>query len=125
MDISRLKNKDLQVWLPMMDGVEVLCQYLSQGDYNQLRKQALRTSLDPRTKQKTEELDSAKLESLLARAIVKDWRGLTDNGETYPCSVENIDYLMSECTEFRLLVMDAPLSLERMLEAEKAATEKN
>jgi hypothetical protein len=32
---------------------------------------------------------------------------------------------MRECTEFRLLVMNTPLSLERMLAAEREAAEKN
>lgn len=125
MDVRRLKNNDLKVWLPMMDGVEVLARHVSQREFDAISKQATEVKVDPVTRQRREERDEQKFRSLLARAVVLDWRGVTDGEETFPCIPENIDYLVEECTEFRILVMDAPLSLERMLAAEKEAERKN
>ena len=125
MDISRIKNKDLKVWLPMMDGVEVQCRHLPRGEFSALRQQAVKISYDPRTKEKIEKLDDRKLESAMARAMVIDWRGITDGDQEWPCTPENIDYLMTECVEFRTLILETPLSLEKMLAAEQAAAEKN
>ncbi len=125
MDVRRLKNNDLKVWLPMMDGVEVLARHVSQREFDAISKQATEVKVDPVTRQRREERDEQMFRSLLARAVVLDWRGVTDGGEPFPCIPENIDYLVEECTEFRILVMDAPLSLERMLAAEKEAERKN
>ena len=125
MDVSRIKKNDLQAWLPMMDGVEVLCAHLGNSEYRALRKQALTIKFDPRSKAKVEELDDEKLIGLIAEKVVKDWRGITDGDQEFPCTPENIDYLVRECSEFRMLMMDAPLSMEKMLDAEKAETEKN
>lgn len=125
MDISRLKKKNLRVWLPMMDGVEVLCCHLSQPDFDAISAACITTKFDNRTHRRLEERDDKKFRAELGKAIVEDWRGIDDEGKPYPCTPENVVYLMEECTEFRLLVMDAPLSLERMLAAEKEELGKN
>lgn len=125
MDVRRLKNNDLKVWLPMMDGVEILARHISQREFDAITKQAVEVRFDPKTRQRHEERDEQKFRSLLARAVVLDWRGINDGEEPFPCTPENIDYLVEECTEFRIFVMDAPLSLERMLAAEKEAERKN
>lgn len=125
MDISRLKKRDLEVWLLLMDSVEILCRHITQGDYDDICKQATATRFHPKTHMRMEERDEEKFLSLLGRAVVKDWRGLTDGSDEFPCVPENIDYMMKECTDFRLLIMTAPLSLEKMLAAEREATRKN
>uniref|UniRef100_A0A831U061 Uncharacterized protein n=1 Tax=Geobacter metallireducens TaxID=28232 RepID=A0A831U061_GEOME len=125
MDIRRLKNNDLKVWLPMMDGVEVLARHVTQREFDAISRQATEVRSDPVTRTRREERDEQQFRSLLARAVVLDWRGISDGEAPFPCTPENIDYLVEECTEFRLLVMDAPLSLERMLAAEKEAERKN
>lgn len=125
MDISRLKKNNLQVWLALFDDVEILCNHISQRQFEALRAEHTRVRFDPKTHQRREELDEEAFRCALARAVVADWRGLENDGEPFACTVENIDYLMTECTEFRLLVMNTPLSLERMLAAEREDTEKN
>jgi len=125
MDISRISKKQIQVWLPLMDGVEVLCRHLAQDEYDAILKQSVKTTFNPKTHLKQEERDEQRFNSLLARAVVLDWQGLDDAGQPFPCSPENIDYLMEKLTEFRLLVIGTPLSFERMLAAERAVTEKN
>lgn len=125
MDISRLRKKDLKVWILLFDGVEVLCRHLTQSAFDEIQRQCRSVRFDPRSHEKTEEIDDAKFRSLLARAVVVDWRGLTDDGQGWPCTPENIDYFMEECTEFRLLVRGAPLSLEKMLALDREAAAKN
>lgn len=125
MDIGKLKRNSLQVWLPLIEGVEVLCRHLSQSAFDAITRDCKTIKLNPATQVKTEEIDEAKFRSAMARAVVVDWRGLEEDGAPWPCTPKNIDYLMEECTEFRLLVRGAPLSLGRMLAAEKEATAKN
>jgi hypothetical protein len=125
MDISRLKKKNLKVWLFLMEGVEVCCRHIAQSEFDAIDKAAVETRIDPKTRRKVESRDEKAFRSALARAVVQDWRGIKEGDQDYPCTPENIDYLMEDCTEFRLLVLDAPLSMEKMLAAEKGETEKN
>ena len=118
MDISRLKKKNLTAWLPLGDDntVQILCRHISQSEFD---------ALDEAATGKKGVRDNAAFRSALARAVVKDWSGIDDDGAEFPPTPENIDYLMSESTSFRLLVMDAPLSMSKMLAAEKEALRKN
>lgn len=137
MDIARLKKGALVVWLPIFDDIEVQCAHIPQSEYDEISAEAVEIKFDPKSHRRTEVRDDKKFRSLLGRRVVKAWRGkpgkngedggpgFTDGDQPFPCTPENIDYLMEESTEFRLLVMDAPLSLEKMLATEKAATEKN
>jgi len=125
MDISPLKKQTLQVWIPLFDDVEVLCKHLSQSGFDAIQQAATTISFDPRTHAKKETVDDQKFRGLLARAVVVDWRGITNDGEPWPCIPENLDYFMEECTEFRLLVQGAPLSLERMMSLDREANRKN
>lgn len=125
MDIRRLRNNDLKVWLPLLDEAEVLVRHIPQREYDEILARCRAVRFNPKTHRREEEIDDAKFRSELARAAVCDWRNLVDGDEPYPCTAENIDYLVQECTEFRLLVMDAPLSLEKMLAAEKETATKN
>ncbi|AMV72215.1 hypothetical protein DBW_1861 [Desulfuromonas sp. DDH964] len=125
MDVSRIKKNDLKVWLPLFDDVEILCRYLPQSAFDKISAQTSAVKFDPKSHRSIPERDEKKFRSLLGRAVVEDWRGLTDAGEPLPCTPENIDWLMEELTEFRLLVLDAPLSLEKMVASERAIQEKN
>ena len=111
MDVSRLRKKDIKAWLPIDDDVSVLCKYVGQTEFD-----AISDSADKNGKR-----DEKKFRSDLAQAVVQDWKGLEDEGQPFPCTPENISWLMEESTDFRLLIMDAPLSMKKMLAAEKAA----
>jgi len=125
MDISRLKKKDLQAWLELTAEVEILCHYVDQGEIDRIKAESTITRVNPKTGLKTEERDEPKFRSLLGRAVVKNWKGLRDGEKDFPCTPENIDYLMDDYAEFRVLVFSVPMSFERMLAAEKAQAEKN
>jgi hypothetical protein len=115
MNVARLKRKDLTAWLPMMDEVEICCRHISQSQFDAISEASTKGG----------KRDEKKFRSALARAVVVDWRGLEEDGEPFACTPENVDWLMEESTEFRLLVMDAPLSLNKMLAAEQEAERKN
>ena len=125
MDISRLKKDDLRVWVPLFEGVEVLCRYIPQTEFDKILAESKEIKFHPKSHQKQEVQDPKAFRSALARAVVQDWRGLKDGAADFPCTPENIDYLMEELTDFRTLVTGVPLSLEKMIEVEKAALEKN
>lgn len=131
MDIARLKKKDLIVWLPLFEDIEVQCVHISQSEFDAISAAAVEIKFDPKSHKRTEVRDEKKFRSTLAQRVVRAWRGkdggpgFVDGDQPFPCTPENIDYLMEESTDFRLLIMDAPLSLEKMLAIEKAAIEKN
>ena len=126
MDIRDLRE-GIEVWQPItgMPEVEILLRYLPQDEFDAIQKQhtAYRASADATVPDAVR--DDAGLHAAVAQAVVKGWRGLTDNGEPLPVTSENIGLLMSKWTEFRLLVMSTPLSLARMIAARQEAIEKN
>lgn len=125
MDIAKIKSKALKAWLPLFDGVDVLCRFVPQSRFDALQEQCMEVSFDPKTHQKAKKLNNELFRTELAKEVVEDWRGLVDGDQAFPCTAENIEFMMCECTEFRLLVLDAPLSLEKMVEMERAEQEKN
>lgn len=124
MDISRLKKKNLKVWLPLFDDVDVLCRHIPQSEFDAIKAAATTVEFD-RRHQRVEKINDQKFRIALGHAVVEDWKGLKDDGVEFPCTPGNIEFLMTESSQFRLLVMDAPLDLERMIEAERAELEKN
>lgn len=114
MDVSRIKKKNLIVWLPLIEGVEVQCRFISQSEFDGIDADSTING----------KRDDKLFRSKLARAVVTGWRGIVDEGAEFDCTPENIDYLMEESTEFRLLIMDAPLSISKMLTAEREAERK-
>lgn len=118
MDISRLKKKNLTAWLPLGDDkeVKILCRHISQSEFDVIDE----VSTDDKGVR-----DNKMFREALAQAVVKDWTGINEDGAEFPPTPENINYLMAESTSFRLLVMDAPLSMSKMLAAEKEALRKN
>lgn len=114
MDVSRIKNKNLIVWLPLIEGVEVQCRFISQREFD---------AIDAESTVNGKRNDKL-FRSKLARAVVTGWRGIVDGDAEFACTPENIDYLVEESTEFRLLVMDIPLSLSKMMAAEREAEKK-
>lgn len=114
MDVSRIKNKNLVVWLPLMDGVEVQCRFISQSQFDVIDNESTVNG------KRSDKLFRSKL----ANAVVADWKGIVDGDAEFACTPENIDYLVEESTEFRLLVMDTPLSLSKMMAAERETEKK-
>lgn len=132
-DIARLRNKDLKAWIPVDAEVRILCRYISQAEWEEIRTLSTITTLDPLTGLTVNTEDKNKFNSILAARAVLDVEGLIDSdtldadGNALPLILtpENIDLLMSDWTEFRLAVRDIPLSFERMLNLDREQNKKN
>jgi len=113
--------------------VRILCRYISQAEWEEIRTLSTITTLDPLTGLTVNTEDKNKFNSILAARAVLDAEGLIDSdtldadGNALPLILtpENIDLLMSDWTEFRLAVRDVPLSFERMLNLDREQNKKN
>lgn len=126
MDIRILKS-GIEVWaaVPGMPEVEVKLRYLAQDAFDTIRTKVTAYRLTDGAVTPEADHDDAAFRSALARAVVQEWRGLTEDGAPFPCTPENIELLMTKWTEFRVLVMSTPLSLSRMIAARREESEKN
>lgn len=129
MEISGLKNETLTAWIQFDDDTEVLIAHVSRQGLRALNKKATSTTFVRH--QKTKETDSNEADRLLGREAVKDWRalpgrsGFTMNGESYPYSPENCDFLMEKYNEFANFVNETAIELSNFVEEEKEEEEKN
>ena len=123
MDISALQKDDYEVWVPFLDG-KVLIRYLSREELLTLNKQATRTAWD-KGHQPQKEHDPVRADILLARKAVKGWEGFIMNGQDYPYTPENCDFLMTKWVDFARFVNEACTDLQALMDAEKAESEKN
>lgn len=79
--MSKLKNlivKETSTWVefPDIDGFEVCLRFLSREDMLKIRNRSLTFKFNKRTRQREEELDSAKFIENYADAAIENWRGL-------------------------------------------------
>ena len=123
MEIGILKIKDYKLWLKFLDA-EVLMRYVNIEELRDIYKRASKTSWD-RRHQKTEELDAAEANIQLGRAAVKDWNNITLDGEEFPYTPDNCDFLMSKWGEFSKFVNDSCSDIQALAEAEKESKIKN
>ena len=123
MEIGALKQDDFQAWIPFQDA-EVLIRYVDIEELRRLNKQATKTAWD-RRHQKTEELDALEANRLLGRASVRGWKNITMDGEEYPYTPENCDFLMQKWFEFSRFVNEVCTDFQAMMEAEREVKRKN
>lgn len=130
MEIGALKKSAFEVWMPFDEDTEVLIAYQSGDALRDIRRQATSISWD-RGHQKEEKYDNGVGNRLLGRAAVKAWRplpgekGFTLNGEPYPYSPDNCDFLMDKFTDFSNFVNAVCVDLQGLVAAEEEQTRKN
>lgn len=125
MDISALTSKQrIEAWFEFKPDVKVLIRYLSREELNAIGKKATVITFDSRH-QERREFDPIKSDLLVAQAAVLDWQGLLDGAAAYPCTPENIEFLVRNYNGFGLFVNNACADLDRIIAQQKAATEKN
>jgi hypothetical protein len=122
MEIGSLTRTDFQVWVPFEDA-EVLIRYLPLEELQDIVRKATRTTWD-RSQRKVETLDPAEANRLLGRASVRGWMGITMNGEEFPYSAENSDFLMARWLGFSRFVNEACLDLQGLVAEERRQREK-
>ncbi|MBW2644600.1 MAG: hypothetical protein JRE23_00220 [Deltaproteobacteria bacterium] len=123
MDLSQLSEKEApKAWIPFGDD-EVLISYISRQDLKKLLKKAKRSTFI--SHQKVEKVDDELADQLLGEAVVKDWKGFTMKKKSYPCTPENIAFLMLNWSSFSAFVNQACTDLQLFAEKEKEEVEKN
>lgn len=122
-NVGRVK-RELVVVVPFMDDSNVTMRHMGQSRYEALRKACSCVKFNPKSHIKEESIDEEKFRKALVNETVLDW-DFEEDGQPFPCTQENREYLMEESTDFRLLVLDVPLSLEKMLAIEKENERKN
>lgn len=65
------------------------------------------------------------IKEVIAEALVLDWQGFTKNGKHFPCTPENVRYVLDNSIEFTRFVNIKSGELRGFRIAEKAAEEKN
>jgi len=120
--LKKSQDNGLEVWVPFGDD-EVLIRYISRDELKKIARQSKKTSFV--SHQKIEEFDDITADILLGRAVVKDWKGFTMNGEPMPCTPENIDFLMTKWNSFAKFVNETCVDLEFLIQHEKDKTTKN
>jgi hypothetical protein len=123
MEIGALKNDDFQAWMPFMDA-EVLIRHVPVEELQVIQRKATRVTWDGKHR-KAETVDAAEANRLIGRSAVRGWKGITMDGEEFPYSGENCDFLMSRWLEFSRFVGEACLDLQGLVEAERREKEKN
>jgi len=113
------------VWVPFVDGCRVKINYVPRGILREVAKKATIASFDPKTHQKSEEVDKLKWDEGLGEVAVDDWEGFKNGDEGFPCTPANIKTLMANWSVFAKFVGDLCVDLEALVAAGKDAERKN
>ena len=138
MDISGLRSKR-KVWVPYLDGLELLVEYLPRDELLELSEKAVVAKFDEETKKETETFDKRLCEKLICQQVVKGWREVTvaaDGSETYGdafvdgdqpfnCTTENVGLLAEKLSGFALYINKVCVDLQALNAAKKEQAEKN
>mgnify|MGYP003135168853 FL=1 len=117
MELKKLMVDSKAAWIdfPGLDGFSVEVANLSRKEIQGLRKKCTTTKFDRKTRQAMEDLDEEKFVVEFAKAVVKNWKGLTlehletlilvdiegkDPKEELPYSMDNAETLVNSSTEF-------------------------
>ena len=130
MNLESLMVDTKSVWAEFdgLKGFEVEVATLSRKELTKIRKSALTTKFNRRTKMPEEELNEEKFVSKFTEAVIKNWKGLTlahletlilidTNGkdliEELEYSQENAELLVTNSTEFDEFINEVCFDLER------------
>ena len=123
MDLGGLKKDSFEAWVPFGDDGRVLIRYTSREELKKIGKKATRITY--KNHQKVEEMDDVLADILLGQACVKDWEGFTMDGKPFPCTPENIEFVMTRWSAFGRFINDICSDFDELARAEKAARIKN
>ena len=115
MELKKLMVDTKAAWIdfPGLDGFSVEVANLSRKEIQGLRKKCTTTKFDRKTRQAMEDLDEEKFVVEFAKAVVKNWKGLTlehletlilvdiegkDPKEELPYSIDNAETLVNSST---------------------------
>lgn len=109
------------VWIDYDDQTKFLIGSMTSRRY----KEAYQEGLDE-TRRKSRRLTNEQAEALqiqvFSKAVVLDWKGVTHGGAVYPCTPENVAYVLTNCPQVREFVIAAAANHENFkLEQVEAA----
>lgn len=123
LDISKLKTGGTRVWVTIVDEFRAQFTHISQDEYEDIKKSCqISEEKDGKLETST---DETAFRHKLAERVTVNWEGIADGDVPYLCTPENVRYISDKVTEFRLALFDKPLSLNRMLAAEREAQKKS
>ncbi len=93
------------VWVDYDDKTKFLIGSLSSRRYKQAYQEELdenrsRARRNPETAEKMQN-------KVFARAIVLDWQGVEMQGQNYPCTPENVEYVLANCPQVKEFIVQA------------------
>ena len=117
MELKKLVVDTKAAWIdfPGLPGFEVEVVNLSRKELTALRKRCITSKFDRKSRQLVEDLDEDKFVEEFAKAVIKNWKGLTlenlenlilidtdgkDLSEELPYTRENAEVLISSSSEF-------------------------
>ncbi|MDA8155566.1 MAG: hypothetical protein M0Z52_03800 [Actinomycetota bacterium] len=122
MDISALSD-DYVVEVPFGEDAFVTLRYLSREESQAIARQSMKRKWD--LDKNTEIFDSIESARLIGRAVVRGWRGIVKDGQDFPCTPENCDFLMTRCHEFFKLVNETCNDIRALMKKKQGETLKN
>ena len=143
--MSKIKSmlvKETSTWVeyPDIEGFEVNLRYLTREDLLKIRNASLTYKFNKRTRQKEEEVDSAKFIELYAEKAIAGWRGLRikhlpmlipaditglNPNETVEYTEEDAIELLKNSTTFDQFVSDALNDFEQFSRSKAEDNAKN
>lgn len=117
MGLANLIIPSKTAWLeyPGLSGFEVQLAHLTRDELMKIRKKALNTKVNRKTRALEEEVDSDLFQSLYIGAVIKDWKGLKykylpklvptdiskyDPNDELPYTEEDAEVLMKNAADF-------------------------
>jgi hypothetical protein len=143
--MSKIKSmlvKESSIWVdfPDIDGFAVNLRYINREDLLKIRNASLTYKFNKRTRQKEEEVDSAKFIEHYAEKAIADWRGLKvkhlplllpvditgmNGNDTIDYSEEEAVELLKNSTTFDQFVSDSLNDFEQFSRSKAETNSKN
>lgn len=108
------------VWVDIGDGSKLLVARM----YNPRHTAAMRQALAPYKRRPNDIVPQEILDSMMAKHVLLDWKGITENGEDVPYSVEKAEEYLA-IKDFRALVVEIAGNMETYRAAAYKDAEKN
>ncbi len=141
MDLKKLMVDTKAVWVdfPGLKGFEVEVANLSRKELTGLRKRCTTTKFDRKTRQAVEDLNEEKFVTEFAKAVIRNWKGLTlehletlllvdiegeDPKKELEYSEDNAETLVSSSSEFDTWLNEVVFDLDNFRTGSKGPTSK-
>lgn len=124
MDVSIFREKiTARVKYPHEENIFVTLEYVSPEEIKAMSKKC--KTIEYVRHQPVEGTNTDKLMLMLCKRAVKDWKGFTDGDREFPCTPENIEFMVEHDYDFPRFVQDVCTDIHRMKREQAEASAKN